>query len=150
MGGQECDTPHCRPIAQLPRIGLEVLENVGGRQLRRHHRAAAPRGINQGGDLVTRQIAMEPVINGLLTYARQCRPLADGFSFGDPEDSLNTLKETRLGYALERVGQARDIVVIESSFGWTFPASHVVIVNCHCFYFKKLLLTHLDAAGTSR
>jgi len=97
MGGQQFDTPHRRLIAQPLGILAEMLEDMGGCHLRRRHRPAAPGGIDQGGDLVTRQIALEPVIDGLRAYAHQCRHLTDGLPLGNPQDSLDALKETHLG-----------------------------------------------------
>lgn len=117
MGSQQFDTPHGCPITSPQGILVEMLEDMGGRQLRCRYRPAAPGGIGQGRGLVTRQIALEPVINRLRTHARQCRHLTDRLPLGDPQDSLDALKETHLGYPLERFCQARDIVSVESQFG---------------------------------
>lgn len=65
MGGQQFDTPHGRPIAEAQGRGLEVLKDRRGCELRSRQRPTTAGGIGQGGYLVARQIALEPVIDGL-------------------------------------------------------------------------------------
>ncbi len=93
MRRQQFDTPHRGPVAQPEGIASQVLEDMGGRNLGRGHRTAAPWGIGQGDHLMARQIALEPVVDSLHTDARQLRDLADGVPLGHPPHGLHALKE---------------------------------------------------------
>ena len=84
MRRQQLDTPHRCPVAQPEGIASQVLEDMGGRNPGRGHRTAAPWGIDQSGHLMARQIALEPVVDGLPTDARQLHDLADGVPLGHP------------------------------------------------------------------
>ena len=84
MRRQQFHTPHRRPVAQLEGIASQMLEDMGGRHPGRGHGTSTPWGIGQGGYLMARQIALEPVVDGLFTDARQLRDLADRFSLGHP------------------------------------------------------------------
>jgi hypothetical protein len=42
MRRQQFDAPHRRPVAQLKGIGVQRLEDRGGRNLGRSHRTATP------------------------------------------------------------------------------------------------------------
>lgn len=84
MRRQQFHTPHRRPVPQMEGIAAQMLEDIGGRNLGCKHRTATPRGIDQGGHLMARQIALEPVVDGLRTDTRQLRDLADRFSLGHP------------------------------------------------------------------
>ena len=79
---------------------MQVLADRGGRHPGRGHRTAAPWGIGQGGHLMARQIALEPVVDGLHTDAQQLRDLADGVALGYPQHSLHALKEACIRRAL--------------------------------------------------
>jgi len=153
MRRQQFDTPHRCPIAQPEGIALQMLEDMGGRNLGCSYRTATPGCIGQGGHLMARQIALEPVVDGLRTDARQFRDLADGVPLGHPQHGLHALKEACICRALQRFRQSRDIVLIEAQFGWALRDSHRSIIGVRSTYFKKLLLTHLgDGAfdGTRR
>jgi hypothetical protein len=93
-----------------------MLEDMGGRNLGCSHGTATPRGIGQGGHLMARQIALEPVVDSLLTDTRQLCNLADGVPLGHPQHGLHVLKEACLRCTLQRFGQSRDIVRIETEF----------------------------------
>jgi hypothetical protein len=71
MRRQQFDTPYRRSVPQMERIAVQMLEDMGGRNLGCGHRTTTPRGIGPGGHLMARQIALEPVIDGLPTDTRQ-------------------------------------------------------------------------------
>ena len=100
MRRQEFDTPHSRSVAQLEGIASQMLEDMGGRNPGRSHRTTAPWGIGQGGHLMARQIALEPVVDGLPTDAHQLRDLADRVSLGYPQHGLHALKEAGIRHTL--------------------------------------------------
>jgi hypothetical protein len=143
MRREQLHTPHRGPVAQPEGIALQMLEDMGSRNPGRSHRTTAPWGIDQSDHLMARQIALEPVVDGLHTDARQLRDLAAGVSLGHPQHSLHALKEACIRRALSRFRQSRDIVLIETQFGWALRDSHRSIVGSRSTYFKKLLLTHL-------
>ena len=95
-------------------IASQMLEDMGSRHLGRGHRTATPRGIGQGGHLMARQRALEPVVDGLPTDARQLHDFADSVPLGHPRHSLQALKETCIRRMLSRFSQSRDIVLIEA------------------------------------
>ena len=93
MRRQQFNTPHRRPVPQMEGIAAQMLEDMGGRNLGCDHRTATPRGISQGGHLMARQIALEPVVDGLPTDTRQLRDLAERVPLGHPQHGLHALKE---------------------------------------------------------
>ena len=76
MRREQFDTPHRRPGPQMKGMAVQMPENLGSRHLGCGHRTATPRGITQGGHLMARQIALEPVVDGLPTDTRQGGDLA--------------------------------------------------------------------------
>ena len=140
-------TPHRGPVAQPERSAWQRLEDMGGRNPGRSHRTTAPWGIGQSDHLMARQRALEPVGDGLHTDAQQLRDLADGVALGHPQHSWHALKEACIRRALERFRQSRDIVLIDTQFGWALRDSHRSSVGSRSTYFKKLLLTHLGKTG---
>ena len=93
MRREQLNTPHRGPVAQPEGIASQMLEDMGGRNPGRSHRTTAPWGIGQGGHLMARQIALEPVVDGLPTDTRQLRNLADRVPLGYPQHGLHALKE---------------------------------------------------------
>jgi hypothetical protein len=89
---------------------------MGGRTPGRSHRTTAPWSIGQGGHLMTRQRAPEPVVDGLLTDACPLRTRADGVPVGDPQHGWQALQKAGLRRTLQRFRQPRDIVLIETKF----------------------------------
>ena len=116
MRRQQFDTPHRCPIAQQEGIALQVLEDMGGRNLGCSHRTATPGCIGQGGHPMTRQIVLEPVVDGLLTDTRQLRDLTDGVPLGHPQHGLHALKEAGIRRTLQRFRQSRAIGLMETQF----------------------------------
>ena len=100
MRGQQFDTPHGCAVAQPEGVASQVLENVGGRNLGRRYRPAAPWGIGQGSHLMTHQIALEPVVHGLYTDPRQLCDLANGVPLGHPQHGLHALEKACIRRAL--------------------------------------------------
>ena len=93
MRREQFDTPHRRPVPQMEGMAAQMLEDLGRRNLGRGHRTATSRGIGQDGRLMARQIALEPVVDGLPTDTRQFRDLADRLPLGHPQHGLYALKE---------------------------------------------------------
>jgi len=116
MRRQQCDTPHRRPVAQLEGIASQMLEDMGGRNPGRGHGTSTPWGIGQGGHLMARQIALEPVVDGLLTDTRQLRDLTDGVPLGHPQHGLHALKEAGIRRTRQRFRQSRAIGLMETQF----------------------------------
>jgi len=100
MRREQLHTPHRGPVAHPEGIASQMLEDMGGRNPGRSHRTTAPWGIGQSGPLMARQIALEPVVDGLHTDAQQLRDLADGVSLRHPQHSLHALKEACIRRAL--------------------------------------------------
>ena len=93
MRREQCDTPHRRPVPQMEGSAAQRREDLGRRNVGRRPRTAAPRGIDQGGHLMARQRALEPVVDGLPTDTRQLRDLADRLPLGHPQHGVHALKE---------------------------------------------------------
>jgi hypothetical protein len=85
-------------------IALQMLEELGSRNLGCSHGTATPRGIGQGRHLMARQIVLEPVIDSLLTDACQLCDLTDGVPLGHPQHGLHTLKKAGIRRTLQRFG----------------------------------------------
>src|SRR4029450_2111811 len=95
------------------------------------------------------QVELDPVVDCRHTDTRQLRDLADGVPLGHPQHGLHALEEAFISHPLQRFLEPRAIVTIEAQFRWAFRDSHTSSVDSYNVFFKKLLLTHLEAVLSS-
>jgi len=97
---QQFDAPHRRPVAKPEWGASQVLQDPWGCNPWGRQGTTAPRRIRQGGDVMSLQVALDPVVDCRHTDVRQLRDLTDGVSLGHPQHSLHALEEIFIRSAL--------------------------------------------------